>query len=138
MFCWEFDLACVCVYDQVWDDELEKSATYWAEQCQWEHGPQDLLMSIGQNLAVHWGRYEYTHIYKDHISLFLYNITMVTENMEILEYYSFKTVISGLKTEGKQNIFCCIFDFCLIFVSFNMYFYVFIQSALRCSHIFQI
>lgn len=41
----------------VWDDELEKSATYWAEQCQWEHGPQDLLMSIGQNLAVHWGRY---------------------------------------------------------------------------------
>ncbi|TRY87868.1 hypothetical protein DNTS_008920 [Danionella cerebrum] len=41
----------------VWDDELETSATYWAEQCQWEHGPQDLLMSIGQNLAVHWGRY---------------------------------------------------------------------------------
>ncbi|KAM9817664.1 cysteine-rich secretory protein LCCL domain-containing 2 [Neosynchiropus ocellatus] len=41
----------------VWDDELEKSATYWAEQCQWDHGPQDLLMSIGQNLAVHWGRY---------------------------------------------------------------------------------
>uniref|UniRef100_A0A673MIE5 Cysteine-rich secretory protein LCCL domain-containing 2-like n=1 Tax=Sinocyclocheilus rhinocerous TaxID=307959 RepID=A0A673MIE5_9TELE len=41
----------------VWDDELEKSATYWAEQCQWEHGPKDLLMSIGQNLAVHWGRY---------------------------------------------------------------------------------
>ncbi|XP_053722429.1 cysteine-rich secretory protein LCCL domain-containing 2 [Synchiropus splendidus] len=41
----------------VWDDELEKSATYWAEQCQWDHGPQDLLRSIGQNLAVHWGRY---------------------------------------------------------------------------------
>uniref|UniRef100_A0A8C1Q9L0 Cysteine-rich secretory protein LCCL domain containing 2 n=1 Tax=Cyprinus carpio TaxID=7962 RepID=A0A8C1Q9L0_CYPCA len=41
----------------VWDDELEKSATYWAEQCQWEHGPKNLLMSIGQNLAVHWGRY---------------------------------------------------------------------------------
>uniref|UniRef100_A0A672MLK9 Cysteine-rich secretory protein LCCL domain-containing 2-like n=1 Tax=Sinocyclocheilus grahami TaxID=75366 RepID=A0A672MLK9_SINGR len=55
VFCWELDL--VCVYDQVWDDELEKSATYWAEQCQWEHGPKDLLMSIGQNLAVHWGRY---------------------------------------------------------------------------------
>lgn len=89
----------MCVYDQVWDDELEKSATHWAEQCQWEHGPQDLLMSIGQNLAVHWGRYEYTHIYKDYISLFLYNITMatVTEIMDILEYYSFKTVISGLK-----------------------------------------
>ncbi|KAM6980628.1 cysteine-rich secretory protein LCCL domain-containing 2 [Aplochiton taeniatus] len=41
----------------VWDDELERSATHWAGQCQWEHGPQDLLMSIGQNLAVHWGRY---------------------------------------------------------------------------------
>uniref|UniRef100_A0A671XRA7 Cysteine rich secretory protein LCCL domain containing 2 n=1 Tax=Sparus aurata TaxID=8175 RepID=A0A671XRA7_SPAAU len=41
----------------VWDDELERSATHWAEECQWDHGPQDLLMSIGQNLAVHWGRY---------------------------------------------------------------------------------
>ncbi|XP_030621755.1 cysteine-rich secretory protein LCCL domain-containing 2 [Chanos chanos] len=41
----------------VWDDELERSATHWAEQCIWDHGPQDLLMSIGQNLAVHWGRY---------------------------------------------------------------------------------
>uniref|UniRef100_A0A7N6AZ30 LCCL domain-containing protein n=1 Tax=Anabas testudineus TaxID=64144 RepID=A0A7N6AZ30_ANATE len=41
----------------VWDDELERSATHWAEQCQWDHGPKDLLMSIGQNLAVHMGRY---------------------------------------------------------------------------------
>uniref|UniRef100_A0AAX7VDG4 LCCL domain-containing protein n=1 Tax=Astatotilapia calliptera TaxID=8154 RepID=A0AAX7VDG4_ASTCA len=41
----------------IWDDELERSATQWAEECQWDHGPQDLLMSIGQNLAVHWGRY---------------------------------------------------------------------------------
>ncbi|KAG9336919.1 hypothetical protein JZ751_030032 [Albula glossodonta] len=41
----------------VWDDDLEQSATSWAEECMWEHGPQDLLMSIGQNLAVHWGRY---------------------------------------------------------------------------------
>lgn len=41
---------------QVWDDELERSATHWAEQCQWDHGPHDLLRSIGQNLAVHWGR----------------------------------------------------------------------------------
>ncbi|MEQ2175243.1 Cysteine-rich secretory protein LCCL domain-containing 2 [Goodea atripinnis] len=41
----------------VWDDELEQSATHWSEECQWDHGPQDLLMSIGQNLAVHWGRY---------------------------------------------------------------------------------
>lgn len=41
----------------VWDDELERSATHWAEQCQWDHGPHDLLRSIGQNLGVHWGRY---------------------------------------------------------------------------------
>lgn len=40
----------------LWDDELERSATEWAHQCQWEHGPQHLLMSIGQNLAVHVGR----------------------------------------------------------------------------------
>lgn len=47
-------LLCLCV--QVWDDELERSATQWSHECQWDHGPQDLLMSIGQNLAVHWGR----------------------------------------------------------------------------------
>ncbi|XP_006641271.1 cysteine-rich secretory protein LCCL domain-containing 2 [Lepisosteus oculatus] len=41
----------------VWDEELERSATAWAEECIWDHGPQNLLMSIGQNLAVHWGRY---------------------------------------------------------------------------------
>uniref|UniRef100_A0A665W833 LCCL domain-containing protein n=1 Tax=Echeneis naucrates TaxID=173247 RepID=A0A665W833_ECHNA len=41
----------------VWDDDLERSATHWSEACIWDHGPQDLLMSIGQNLAVHWGRY---------------------------------------------------------------------------------
>lgn len=41
---------------QVWDDELEQSATQWAETCHWDHGPEDLLMSIGQNLAVHSGR----------------------------------------------------------------------------------
>lgn len=47
----------LCVFSlQVWDDELERSATHWAERCQWDHGPQDLLRSIGQNLAVHWGR----------------------------------------------------------------------------------
>lgn len=45
---------------QVWDDELEQSATHWAEQCQWDHGPEDLLMSIGQNLAVHYGRWAST------------------------------------------------------------------------------
>ncbi|KAK2854044.1 hypothetical protein Q5P01_006705 [Channa striata] len=39
----------------VWDDELERSAAQWAEQCIWDHGPADLLMSIGQNLAVHTG-----------------------------------------------------------------------------------
>lgn len=54
---------CICFIwcVQVWDDELERSATHWAGQCQWDHGPKDLLMSIGQNLAVHWGRWDVTH-----------------------------------------------------------------------------
>ncbi|VTJ91640.1 Hypothetical predicted protein, partial [Marmota monax] len=39
-----------------WDEELERSAAAWAEECLWEHGPANLLVSIGQNLAVHWGR----------------------------------------------------------------------------------
>lgn len=41
---------------QTWDEELEKSAVAWARECIWEHGPTSLLVSIGQNLAVHWGR----------------------------------------------------------------------------------
>ncbi|XP_061078087.1 cysteine-rich secretory protein LCCL domain-containing 2 [Conger conger] len=41
----------------VWDEDLEASAASWSQECRWEHGPEDLLMSIGQNLAVHWGRY---------------------------------------------------------------------------------
>ncbi|KAM6430121.1 cysteine-rich secretory protein LCCL domain-containing 2 [Liasis olivaceus] len=40
-----------------WDEELERSAESWAYQCIWDHGPATLLRSIGQNLAVHWGRY---------------------------------------------------------------------------------
>ncbi|XP_035192720.1 cysteine-rich secretory protein LCCL domain-containing 2 [Oxyura jamaicensis] len=40
-----------------WDEELERSAHSWAQKCEWEHGPSDLIRSIGQNLAVHWGRY---------------------------------------------------------------------------------
>ncbi|XP_048402931.1 cysteine-rich secretory protein LCCL domain-containing 2 [Stegostoma tigrinum] len=40
-----------------WDYELERSAESWAQQCIWDHGPSHLLKSIGQNLAVHWGRY---------------------------------------------------------------------------------
>ncbi|NXI58854.1 CRLD2 protein, partial [Chloroceryle aenea] len=40
-----------------WDDELERSAHAWAQQCIWDHGPSSLIRSIGQNLAVHWGRY---------------------------------------------------------------------------------
>lgn len=40
-----------------WDEELERSAASWAQRCLWEHGPASLLVSIGQNLAVHWGRY---------------------------------------------------------------------------------
>ncbi|XP_064016120.1 cysteine-rich secretory protein LCCL domain-containing 2 isoform X2 [Pogoniulus pusillus] len=39
-----------------WDDELERSAHAWAQQCIWDHGPSALIRSIGQNLAVHWGR----------------------------------------------------------------------------------
>ncbi|XP_072926438.1 cysteine-rich secretory protein LCCL domain-containing 2 [Hemitrygon akajei] len=40
-----------------WDNELERSAESWAQQCIWDHGPSQLIKSIGQNLAVHWGRY---------------------------------------------------------------------------------
>ncbi|KAM3828963.1 cysteine-rich secretory protein LCCL domain-containing 2 [Vipera latastei] len=40
-----------------WDEELERSAESWAHQCIWDHGPASLLPSIGQNLAVHWGRH---------------------------------------------------------------------------------
>ncbi|XP_039083224.1 cysteine-rich secretory protein LCCL domain-containing 2 [Hyaena hyaena] len=40
-----------------WDEELERSAAAWAHECIWEHGPTSLLVSIGQNLGVHWGRY---------------------------------------------------------------------------------
>ncbi|XP_067905243.1 cysteine-rich secretory protein LCCL domain-containing 2-like [Heterodontus francisci] len=40
-----------------WDNELERSAESWAQQCIWDHGPTNLIKSIGQNLAVHWGRY---------------------------------------------------------------------------------
>ncbi|KAB0392228.1 hypothetical protein E2I00_019410, partial [Balaenoptera physalus] len=42
---------------RTWDEELERSAAAWAQECIWEHGPNSLLVSIGQNLAVHWGRY---------------------------------------------------------------------------------
>ncbi|KAI1235582.1 hypothetical protein IHE44_0002463 [Lamprotornis superbus] len=38
-----------------WDEDLERSAHAWAQQCIWDHGPSDLIRSIGQNLAVHWG-----------------------------------------------------------------------------------
>lgn len=41
---------------QTWDEELERSAAAWAHECIWEHGPTSLLVSLGQNLAVHWGR----------------------------------------------------------------------------------
>uniref|UniRef100_A0A8D0GST5 Cysteine rich secretory protein LCCL domain containing 2 n=1 Tax=Sphenodon punctatus TaxID=8508 RepID=A0A8D0GST5_SPHPU len=33
------------------------TAESWAHECVWDHGPTSLIMSIGQNLAVHWGRY---------------------------------------------------------------------------------
>lgn len=41
-----------------WDEELERTAHAWAQQCIWDHGPSDLIRSIGQNLAVHWGRWD--------------------------------------------------------------------------------
>ncbi|CAJ0957352.1 unnamed protein product, partial [Ranitomeya imitator] len=41
----------------IWDVELERSAEAWAETCLWEHGPANLLPSIGQNLGAHWGRF---------------------------------------------------------------------------------
>ncbi|EPQ05439.1 Cysteine-rich secretory protein LCCL domain-containing 2 [Myotis brandtii] len=40
-----------------WDEDLARSAAAWAHECIWEHGPTSLLVAIGQNLAVHWGRY---------------------------------------------------------------------------------
>ncbi|XP_049642717.1 cysteine-rich secretory protein LCCL domain-containing 2 [Suncus etruscus] len=40
-----------------WDEELERSAAAWAQECLWEHGPTSLMPTIGQNLAVHWGWY---------------------------------------------------------------------------------
>ncbi|XP_018425858.1 PREDICTED: cysteine-rich secretory protein LCCL domain-containing 2-like [Nanorana parkeri] len=46
-----------------WDEELERSSEAWAQECMWEHGPTNLLMSIGQNLAVHWGRPPLTHLF---------------------------------------------------------------------------
>jgi len=83
-------------------------------------------MSIGQNLAVYWGRYEYTHNYKDQISLCLYHnrlskVLIRAENMDILEYLNFKVVISGLKNSLEIEIIhsdlgiYCIFHICLIF-----------------------
>uniref|UniRef100_UPI00358E69BF cysteine-rich secretory protein LCCL domain-containing 2-like n=1 Tax=Myxine glutinosa TaxID=7769 RepID=UPI00358E69BF len=39
-----------------WDEDLAHSASSWVAQCTWDHGPETLLPSIGQNLAVHWGR----------------------------------------------------------------------------------
>ncbi|XP_048372045.1 LOW QUALITY PROTEIN: cysteine-rich secretory protein LCCL domain-containing 2 [Sphaerodactylus townsendi] len=46
-----------CQSEKTWDDELERTAESWAHECVWDHGPSTLLMSIGQNLAVHSGRY---------------------------------------------------------------------------------
>ncbi|KAE8576425.1 hypothetical protein XENTR_v10004176 [Xenopus tropicalis] len=41
----------------VWDERLAKSAESWANQCKWDHGPNQLMRYIGQNLSVHSGRY---------------------------------------------------------------------------------
>ncbi|CAJ0946148.1 unnamed protein product [Ranitomeya imitator] len=41
----------------VWDERLAKSAESWANQCKWDHGPNQLMRYIGQNLSIHSGRY---------------------------------------------------------------------------------
>uniref|UniRef100_A0A8C5WU48 R3H domain containing like n=1 Tax=Laticauda laticaudata TaxID=8630 RepID=A0A8C5WU48_LATLA len=41
----------------VWDERLARSAEAWAKRCLWEHGPPQLMTLIGQNLAIHSGRY---------------------------------------------------------------------------------
>uniref|UniRef100_A0A8B9U729 Peptidase inhibitor 15 n=1 Tax=Anas zonorhyncha TaxID=75864 RepID=A0A8B9U729_9AVES len=46
-----------CVFLQVWDETLAKSAEAWAATCIWDHGPSYLLRFLGQNLSVRTGRY---------------------------------------------------------------------------------
>ncbi|XP_029470254.1 peptidase inhibitor R3HDML [Rhinatrema bivittatum] len=41
----------------MWDEGLARSAESWAAQCIWDHGPAQLLRYVGQNLALHSGRY---------------------------------------------------------------------------------
>nr|XP_056701422.1 peptidase inhibitor R3HDML [Euleptes europaea] len=41
----------------VWDEKLARSAEAWAKRCTWDHGPPHLMRYIGQNLAIHSGRY---------------------------------------------------------------------------------
>ncbi|EPQ10773.1 Peptidase inhibitor R3HDML [Myotis brandtii] len=41
----------------IWDERLARSAEAWATQCIWAHGPSQLMRYVGQNLAIHSGRY---------------------------------------------------------------------------------
>ncbi|KAG9335243.1 hypothetical protein JZ751_005489 [Albula glossodonta] len=41
----------------VWDDQLAKSAEWWALQCVWDHGPPHTMPYVGQNLSIYTGRY---------------------------------------------------------------------------------
>ena len=42
---------------QVWDEQLARSAEAWATQCIWTHGPSQLMKYVGQNLSIHSGRF---------------------------------------------------------------------------------
>uniref|UniRef100_A0ACB8F5N6 Peptidase inhibitor r3hdml n=1 Tax=Sphaerodactylus townsendi TaxID=933632 RepID=A0ACB8F5N6_9SAUR len=43
--------------DEMWDEKLARSAQAWAKHCIWDHGPPHLMRYVGQNLAIHSGRY---------------------------------------------------------------------------------
>ncbi|XP_059562999.1 peptidase inhibitor R3HDML isoform X2 [Myotis daubentonii] len=44
-------------FSEIWDERLARSAEAWATQCIWAHGPSQLMRYVGQNLAIHSGRY---------------------------------------------------------------------------------
>nr|XP_045013256.1 peptidase inhibitor R3HDML [Jaculus jaculus] len=41
----------------VWDEQLAWYAKAWATQCIWDHGPLQMMKSMGQNLSIYSGRY---------------------------------------------------------------------------------
>lgn len=60
----------------IWDDELEKFVVVWVSQCIWEYGFISLLVFIGQNLVVYWGRYcffgFYVQFWYDEVKDYIY------------------------------------------------------------------